>query len=328
MIEKKVLLAKLLSGSRALKPLGRAFSPGLAVINYHRVRADDGPDEGAFEDGVFGPRAAEFDRQMAWIAANTDVVSEADVIERLDANRPFGRPSCLVTFDDGYADNFEIALPILRRHRIPAIFFVTTGFVRDRAVGWWDLVAYLVKHSTRERISIGGLELSLGDRAAAIDRLIRSRKNEGRELSVDELSRACGVPLPATEVQGREVMTWEQIRECARAGISIGSHTHSHPVLAQLSAEQQRAELARSKQLLEAELGARVRSVAYPFGGPHHYGPETVAAAGACGYELAFSFHGGFNRSGNMERHALRRFEASKDFDLTTASILLPLVFA
>jgi peptidoglycan/xylan/chitin deacetylase (PgdA/CDA1 family) len=329
MREKKLLLARTLRATRALDAVRLVTGPSLIVLNYHRLRSDDPREEPAFEEGVFGPTARQFEQQMRWLARNTEVLGEGDVLERLESGKAFGAPSSLVTFDDGYADNHAIAFPILRRLGLPAIFFIPTGLVSSRRLGWWDIVAYVVKRSGRSSIRILGEEISLSDRRRAIHQLIEKvkRRHDGPEpYSLEELAGACDVPLPSTELQAGELMTWEQLREVSRCGIAIGSHTHSHPVLSMLGREAQGTELRTSKEILERELGTRVRSVAYPFGGRGHFGPDSMSVASECGYELGFSFRGGANR-GRIMRYGIKRFQPPDDCDLMAASILLPALF-
>lgn len=330
MSDKKLFLAKVLCRTRILHALRGLTGPCLVVLNYHRVRRGDLPMETAFEEGVFGPAAPEFDRQMGWISKNTEVLTESELIERVDGGKEFGSPSSVVTFDDGYVDNYETAFPILRKHAVPAIFFIPTGLISSRQLGWWDVLAYLVKRSRRGSILIDAEEISLADRKQAISRLISKFKQQHGEpapYSMERLSDACGVPLPGIELQGRELMTWEQIREVSRNGISIGSHTHTHPVLSKLGAESQREELRMSKEILEREVGKPVRSIAYPFGGSLHFGRDSMSIASECGYEIGFSFHGRANRGGRMDRYGISRVRAPDDFELMTASTLLPEIF-
>jgi peptidoglycan/xylan/chitin deacetylase (PgdA/CDA1 family) len=258
------------------------------------------------------------------------VLTEGEVIERFDAGKPFGTPSSLVTFDDGYIDNYETAFPILRKFGIPAIFFIPTAIISSRQLGWWDIVAYLVKGSSRSSISVGGREICLADRGEAVGQLIawRKQRSEGEPpFSLERLSEACDVQLPSVGIQGRELMTWEQIREVSRCGISIGSHTHTHPVLSKLGLEEQREELRVSKKILEREVGKPVRSIAYPFGGSLHYGKDSMSLAMECGYEIGFSFQGRMNRPGRIDRFGISRFRAPDEIELMAASIVIPEVF-
>jgi peptidoglycan/xylan/chitin deacetylase (PgdA/CDA1 family) len=328
---KKLLLARVLRRTRTLRALRSLAGPCLAVLNYHRVRRDGAPQDAAtFDEGVFGPSASEFERQMEWLSRNVELLTEDGVIERVGGGKAFGRPSVLVTFDDGYIDNYETAFPILRKLGIPSILFIPTAIISSRQLGWWDIVAYLVKRSARKSLSLAGEEISLADRGEAIRGVLarmKQREVEPAAYSLERLSEACQVPIPSVAVQGRELMTWEQIREVSRNGVAIGSHTHTHPVLAKLGRDDQREELRLSKEILEREVGKRVRSLAYPFGGSLHFGKESMSLASECGYEIGFSFHGPANRGGRIERFGISRFRAPDDLELMAASILLPEIF-
>jgi peptidoglycan/xylan/chitin deacetylase (PgdA/CDA1 family) len=145
---------------------------------------------------------------------------------------------------------------------------------------------------------------------------------------LEELSAECGVDLPSPERCSRELMSWEQVREAARAGIAIGSHTVSHRVLATLDLESQRHELRESKALLEARLVRSVRTFAYPVGGYEHFNVETKAIARECGYEAAFSFHTGTNPVEDIDPFDIRRVSAPDDRELYLGALALPGVFA
>ncbi len=331
MTAKKLLLARVLVRTGAVRVLHLLSAPSLVVLNYHRIRRDDAPRETTFEDGVFGPSASEFDSHMAWLAANTELVSEAEVIEKLSRGRSFASPSCLVTFDDGYVDNYETALPILRGHKIPATFFIPTGLIDSRRLGFWDIIAYLVKRSRKTSIVLDQEQIALSNRKEAIRRLVRKLKwprGETCSFTIDEISEACEVPLPSLQLQGRELMTWDQIREVSRNGITIGSHTHTHPVLSTLSREAKVTEMRTSKHILEREIGAPVHSIAYPFGQPSQFGQDSMSVAHECGYKLGFSFYPGANRSGSIQPYGVLRFRPPEDPRLMIASVLFPHVFA
>jgi peptidoglycan/xylan/chitin deacetylase (PgdA/CDA1 family) len=329
-MRKQLVLARLLWHTRLLGLLRGVGGRSLVVLNYHRLRATAGPPDTQFEGGVFGPTAEAFEREVAWLARHTDCLSEDEVIRRLDAGLDFGTPSTLVTFDDGYADNYEIAYPILRRHGVPATFFIPTELVASRRLGWWDLIAYLVKRSQARSVEVDGLVVSLADVEAAVDALVarlKSQKTEPDDAFLERLSRACGVPLPGPELQGRELLTWDQIREVSRNGVSIGSHSHTHPALARMNPEAQREELATSRKILEREVGRPVRSVAYPFGGAEHFGRDTQSIAAECGFEIGFSFRRGVNRRGELDRFGLLRLRAPDEPELLAASAVLPGLF-
>ena len=329
---KKAILAGILHCSGCLRLLRGAARGRLAVFNYHRIRPDGAGPLNPFDDGVFGPSRSEFSRQMAWLRHHTRILSEADLVDIVRAERPPADFCTMVTFDDGYRDNYTLALPVLQRLRIPAIFFIPTQPIDARQLGWWDAIAYLIKRTTRPSLVLDGLRVDLrsGPRREAIREVQRFMKTQPAHATgslIDRLADACGVSLPDASLQDRELMTWDQIQDLAAKGFEIGSHTHTHRVLATLSAEEQEEELRHSKAVLEQRLGRGVRSLAYPVGGYQHFTLETQALAARCGYDLGFSFNT-FVNQGLVRRFDVKRVEGPRSADLLAAASILPEVFA
>lgn len=327
----KAWLAEALYRTGLLRWLRWGAGGRLLVFNYHRIRPDDPEFSTPLDEGVYGPRASVFDRQVAWLCRHTRVLSESDLLDLLGGASPPRGLSSLITFDDGYADNFELALPILARHGARAIFFIPTGMIEDRKLGWWDAIAYLVKMTTVDKIDLTGKSYPTADRAGLIGRLYGKMTGEPAASTtglVARLEEACRVALPDAAFQSAQFMTWEQIRELHARGMAVGSHTHSHAVLATLDDEQQRVEMALSKQVLEERLGAPVRTLAYPVGHREHFTRESMKLAADCGYGAAFSFATGGNRWPTMDRYAIARVSAPASLALLMAKAQVPGFFA
>ncbi len=326
----KAALARCLYFSGALNLCEWRRRGRLIVFNYHRIRPA-GKFATPLHDGVFGPDEATFERQIAWLRANTRVLSEQDLLEILDSRRCPAEPCAMITFDDGYRDNFELALPLLLRHSAPAIFFIPDDLIAARRLGWWDVVSYLVKSAWKQEIVFEGRAYSLRARPAAIAALERAVSLAGADRTgglLRKLAEACAVSLPAAELQDAQLMTWDHVRVLARAGMAIGSHSHTHAVLAALDGPGQRRELALSKQRLEEETGRPVHTVAYPVGGPEHFTRETCEIARECGYGAGFSFATGTNRWAAMDRFAIARVSAPAAMPLFAAKARIPDFFA
>ena len=329
---KKLVLAGALDRLKLLDLLRGVKQPSLTVINYHRVY--DGSIRTDFDEQVFEASAEHFDAQVKWLKGHFDALDEAAVIDLATSGRPFTGRHVFITFDDAYADNYDIAYPILKAHAMPAIFFAPTQIISDRRLGWWDLISYFVKATTQKEVSIAGATHSLdtpGAREVAIGNLLRTMKSldesETRDL-VATLAERCEVDPPPSEVQSAQLMTWEQLREVSENGVAVGSHTHSHRVLATLPAEVQKSELVQSRQLLEDRIGKPVRSLAYPVGGPSAFTEETKSLAREAGYEVAFAFHGGVNHGRISDRFSISRISPPDQLSVYKATVTMPSVFA
>jgi peptidoglycan/xylan/chitin deacetylase (PgdA/CDA1 family) len=201
--------------------------------------------------------------------------------------------SACVTFDDGYADNAAVALPVLRRRGVPATFFVSTSFI-DGGRMWNDSVIETIraKHGDvldARPIGLEPLEISTtASRRVAIDRVLSALKylpQEERQRCVDTLAAGTTRPLPSDLM-----MTTEQVRSLDANGMEIGAHTVTNPILARLDAARASDEIRQSKRRLEAITGKPVKLFAYPNGKPgRDYGREHVGMVKELGFEAAVS---------------------------------------
>ena len=299
----------------------------LLVLNYHRLRPT--PDAATrFDDGVFDTDVTTFRRQMEWLKANTVVLDEEGVFRLglTDARRR-GVVYSAVTFDDGYLDCMTLAKPVLDEMGIRGIFFVPVEMLELRRLGWWDLAANLLKKTARVSISVDGETYDLrGDFASALRRILNRFKLEPADKTatlLDKLAAACEVPLATQNEQGAELMTWAQVRELKAAGHAIGAHSLTHRVLATLDPAAQVREINGSRVALEAILGCRVSSFAYPVGGPAHIDHHSVMLARQAGFDQAFTFNTGTATLPIADRFQIPR-ESAKTMSVLQAKVLLP----
>jgi peptidoglycan/xylan/chitin deacetylase (PgdA/CDA1 family) len=260
-----------------------------------------------FDDGVVDSAPDEFERHIKTIRRYFTPIGVDDVAASMDGGRLPKNP-ILVTFDDGYKDNLEVALPIMKRHGVKGVFFIATHYVSRRRMFWWDRINYLLKQSRRERIKVSypdELELSLAtpqERASAIRRALRIVKShDGLNLEqfLETLANAAGVAWTNEidrEMAEAALMTWDQVRELRRAGMDVQSHTRTHRVLQTLNAAQLRDELQGSKADLEGELDAPISSISYPVGHRLAERHDVRSALEHAGYKLGFTNATGTHR--------------------------------
>ncbi len=313
---KKELLADILFNSNLVNLFKRLpLRNKLLILNYHRIRTNDSPLSTVFDEGVYGVDADEFAKQIKWLKRNTRIMSEKDLLDH-NKNGFFvapntSAPCVMITFDDGYLDNYTLAYPILKYYEVPAILFVTTQMVHGRQIPWWDVIAYLIKRCAKPFILFDGRQFPLGDQrneAIAFFLLrMRQEKYEHTKYLLSELSEVCEVALPAPELQDQEILTWKEIREMARNHIAIGAHTHTHRVLSTLSPSAQKEEMILSKLIIEENIGQPVRSISYPIGEPHYITAETSVIAAGSGYSLGFTTNTGVNEWKSIQPYRVKR---------------------
>lgn len=271
----------------ALTKLSPAGARGrLSTLIYHRVLREPDPLLPELPDVL------QFEAQMRWVRRWFQVLPLAEAAERLERGALPAR-ALAITFDDGYADNEQVAAPILRRLGLHATFFVATGFLDGRNM-WNDRVIEAIRFCARDRLDLRMLgvgEHDLGtvaERRVAIRKILQSIKHQQprqRESTVQCIEDTCAAsPSPAL------MMSPAQVAALATSGFDVGAHTITHPILACLPAERARAEIAGSKADLEAIIGRRVALFAYPNGVPwQDYRAEHVRMVRECEFDAAVS---------------------------------------
>jgi len=241
-----------------------ASSPRLSILNYHRVLSARDPLR------PFEPTAVEFSRKMEVLARCFNPLGLAEALTLMQQNKLPKRAVC-VTFDDGYADNLQVALPVLQRWRIPATVFVSSGYI-DGSSMWNDRIIESVRQWVEKgnaRLDLSALALGVHNCAntydclGTIERLLEKIKycsTDKRQSLVEEIEKKVGASSEPL------MMSRKELQELFFSGVSIGAHTHNHPILSGLSEADSQWEISTSKALLESWLQAPVDYFAYPNG--------------------------------------------------------------
>jgi peptidoglycan/xylan/chitin deacetylase (PgdA/CDA1 family) len=259
-----------------------------------------------------------FERQVSWLNRIGTVVPLGDAIASLRAGRPLPPLAIALTFDDGYVDNLELAVPILRRFGLPATFFLVPDLLDGKASAWWELLGWGFAHAGRASVEWRGAEFPTGGPAGA-----RSLAVVAESLKhLDRLERDAVVAelLERLEPEGepdvgRLFMDGDQAAQLVGAGMQVGSHSMHHAILGRETPEAQRVDLVQSRSWLERALDVPIDVLAYPNGRWADFDQHTVAAAEAAGYLASCTTQAGRNRP-DVPAHAVRRvvFEPHRGF--------------
>jgi peptidoglycan/xylan/chitin deacetylase (PgdA/CDA1 family) len=282
--------------------------PGVVVFAYHRI---GNRDDCEYNRDLFSASAEQFDDHLSYLKRHIPILLPHELSELIAKRRPLNRLHAIITFDDGYLDNYTVAFQALRGHGLRAAFFLISSFVGGSCIPWWDEIAYLVNNTPWPFLSIPcGSPVTVDLRAGkerAIRQLVGAYKSEENcdpAAFMQQLRAEAQVRCPNLR---RRFIDWNEAREMASAGMEIGAHTHTHPILSRLTARQQHAELQDSKAVLERNIGLPVTSFAYPNGGQADFNAETQRIARAVGFTTAFSYYGGVNPADGGESFNLRR---------------------
>jgi peptidoglycan/xylan/chitin deacetylase (PgdA/CDA1 family) len=277
-----------------------AHAPIISIVTYHHV-ADHDPAY-PYDPNVADATPAQFRRQMETVARYGTPIGIDDLIRAI-GGAALPKNPVMVTFDDGYLSCHDIALPILRAVGVRATFFIATSFVSERRLYWWERIALLLRGSRRTAFD---LTYPAAKAFAVDDPLIHEKltdivKNTA-DLDVErflcELAVALDVEWTAAVETGHAnhlIMTWDQVRAMARAGMDIESHGRRHRVLQTLDRAALDDELAGSRRELEAQLGRPVRALAYPVGRRINGNRRIREALAAAGYQIGMSNQSGVN---------------------------------
>lgn len=318
-MRKKELLAAGLKtlGAWPLVRAGRRFGRReLVILAYHRVMDIGAESEYPFDPELISASPEEFHWQMKFVHENFDVVSFKDVGDHLHGRAQLPARALVVTFDDGFDDNYHHAFRILKDVGIPATFFVSTGYIGTEQVFWFDWLAHLFM-----RVPVGAVRIhEFGDalpggndvafRREATHRALARIKNlsERRRLEIlDELQTLGREYCDPGAAAASRPMTWEQVIEMHQGGMEIGSHTVTHPILSTMEPAELQRELAQSKADIEQRLKTPVNVIGYPVGTSDAFNTVVVDGVQKAGYELACSYIPGTNPIDRLDRFRMRR---------------------
>jgi len=275
----------------------------LFILIYHRVL--DEPDY--MRPGEIDRRT--FTWQMDLMAKYFNVLPLAEALEKIQNNELPARAVC-ITFDDGYADNYQNALPILNAFNLNATFFIANGFLNGGMM-WNDKVIEAVRAISSEKIDLSEVGLGVYDvssralKSKVAQEIINKIKHQD---SSDRLEIADFVASKVKNLPSDLMMTDEQLIQLHNAGMEIGGHTVNHPIMAKLKTKALSFELKNNKLVLEQLLGTTIRFFAYPNGKPEiDYKQKHVAQVKSEGYQAALSTQWGVSDK-NSDLFQLPRF--------------------
>ena len=294
-----------------LRSAGRVLSPGgtrgkLTILTYHRVPRE--MDQLLSSDQV---DAAKFAKHMTAIAECFNVLSLPEALSRLESGTLPVR-ALSITFDDGYQDNYTIALPILQSHGLQATFFVCSAYL-NTGIMFNDVIVESIRACAATTLDFSWLGLGqmpvsdIASKRAVCEKILSAVKYlpfEEREHACDRVWQLAS----PNRARPRLMMTDDQIRHLSSEGMTIGGHTHTHPILNQISLESARQDIAFNRKLLGTLVGRDPLIFAYPNGRPgKDYGPEHVKLLAEEGYQAAVSTAWGV-ASASCDRLQLPRF--------------------
>jgi peptidoglycan/xylan/chitin deacetylase (PgdA/CDA1 family) len=275
----------------------------LLILGWHNVEGTwcfpSAPERGS--KGLY--------EQFRMLQRSGNVVDLGDALTKLANGQSLPPRAVALTFDDGYRDNLSLAVPMLHELGLPATIFLAPGILSGQVQPWWEVLGRAFATSRRASLRWGGVTTPLGDaRRSAYDDVCGQLKHldaPAREAAVTELVAELE---PETRPDVSELfMDWDEARELVRHGVTVGSHSLDHAILANETPATQQENLAESRRQLEEQLDVPVDLFAYPNGSPSDFDDATVGAAKDAGYRCGVTTIGGWN-SRATPLYELRRY--------------------
>jgi peptidoglycan/xylan/chitin deacetylase (PgdA/CDA1 family) len=297
-----------LGALRAVRPDHR-----LPILRYHAICGPEGDD---YAEASICVTPAAFAHHVAYLTSKYTVVALPEAVNRMRQGKPLPRNAVALTFDDGYADNLAAAR-LLHAHGATATFYITAGCLAGELPFWPSEIRQLVARITAPAIHLrtNDEEVSIPCSTAAerrvalraLARLFKSHPIPVRESFREQLRQQAG-----GTVGGSPMLTWEQLREMRRLGMTIGAHTVTHPNLPSAGLADATAEIVGSKARLERELDAEVTMFSYPNGGAErYYTPDLQRVVRQAGYAAATTSCNGF-AGPTSDPYALERVQVAE----------------
>lgn len=297
-LQSRVLKAAALIGSGFASYTRTRCATETAILTFHGLCKDAG-DAGILDWSLHLPVDI-FQSTCALLSSDYHVISLKELVEARVNQVAVPENSVVLTFDDGYASNYELAYPILRKYHLPATIFVSTGFLDGEDMLWFQRVDLALGRTQKAfidwKINGNTLRLSFETRETRQQALVRLLP-ELKELSdtdlLNEIQRLehdleVTSPTPDKMPAPMRPMTWDMLRAMSNSGlVDFGGHTHTHPILSHCDSLAMRAEIHTCHQRIFAETGIRPTSFSYPNGHAEDYNRETLQMVEEAGFQCA-----------------------------------------
>jgi peptidoglycan/xylan/chitin deacetylase (PgdA/CDA1 family) len=279
----------------------------LTVLCYHRIDDPFNPNFQTFKPNV-STTAEGFSEQISFLQSHFNILSQDQLISWLEGRSKLPPYPAMITFDDGYRDNFLHAYPLLKSRGVPATIFLATNYIEKAKPFAWDMAAYCFFHTDANSVDLPFLGERHWANAQERDNLLqewfevlKTYPEQEKQNAIEQLPALLNVTISDSAFAHMH-LTWDEVREMSNNGITMGAHTMSHPILTRIPLSSAQQELLGSKERVESELEKPVKSFAYPNGGHDDFNKAIKDFAHDIGIQVAFSLING----PSSQRQALR----------------------
>lgn len=283
------------------------------VMLYHRVNK--------YGDW-FGIDTDIFEKQIEYLGRNFNLISLQDFYKILNKELIVKKP-LLLTFDDGYLDNYTDAYPVLKKYSAPAVIFLTADFIDNKMWIWHDQYRHILENTPLKEVeySLNGDQYnwSLNNKIEKlkarkdINGLLKNLPRSQRIQELSKFAKSLKIDIPEHPTDRYAPLSWDNIKEMSKNNIAFGAHTCTHEILSKLKNEDAHYELLQSKKRIEEELQLEVNAFAYPNGQDGDFTDETKMLIKKSSYKLAFTTLKGMNNA-TTDKFSIKRIPGGDTF--------------
>ena len=253
-----------------------------------------------------------FDKQMRFLSKYRKVGSLYEYRK--------GKCNIVITFDDGYKNNYTHAYPLLKKYGLTATFFLTTGLIGTKNMKWDDKISYLIQATNKQKIVLDKREYMLEHKEQVITEIITYLNKKDQKCVASRLKQ---LTEQLGDIEADIMMSWDNVKEMSKDGMYFGSHTVTHSNLVRISLEQVEAELVKSKTDIEQKLGIKVDVFSYTYGGLSDINEAIVKLLRKHGFILAL-----LNDCSNNDGFSLPRYSPPKNLFLFKMRTTFPRLYS
>ncbi|MGA2315994.1 MAG: polysaccharide deacetylase family protein [Thermodesulfobacteriota bacterium] len=289
------------------------------ILLYHRITNNNSKYHN--KERAMHHHIKHLERELPYFKKNYQILTLDEVIQGLKSGVGFRRPSVAITFDDGYLDNYTLAYPVLKKYGVPATIYLATDFIGTSQRIWTDQIEFMLLGARKDQFSLhrlfGDKELRIKTKeekeqvSNKITEALKKRPDAERTEILCELFKTLEINSNhGKDCEERIMLNWDEVRKMAKNGITIGSHSHTHPILSRMPIQKAKEEILESKKIIEENLSIKVKHFAFPNGKQDDFNEELKDYCQEVGFESVASVIYGTNYASNESNFVLKRISA------------------